>query len=174
MIRTVFFGFVCLILVSACNNNSRSHQLLNQIRKAEHIQFLSDTAFVMSFRDSSEESQISALLRKYLTENELKIMMKWKSPAFRWDNSQLDSIQCVDPSTMQKANVGKKAEQWISICSVSAPIYNKAGTLALLRIVGQVPDPDGSNVFYGDECFYIYQNTKGKWVQVIRENCINY
>jgi hypothetical protein len=174
MTRGIFFCFIYLVLVSACNSNSRSHQFLNQIRKAEHIRFLTDTAFVMSFRDSSEESQISALLRNYLTENEVKKMMRWKSPAFRWQNSQLDSIQCVDPSTMQKANVGKKPEQWISICSVSAPIYNNAGTLALLRIVGQVPDPEGSNVFYGDECFYIFQNKNGKWEEVIRENCINY
>ena len=170
--RVQKFGYnlplIFLILSFQCQRND-SYAIINDIKADFKIEFLSDSAFPLSFRDKEAKQEFIQHCKKFIPEKKLTLLLDKKVKPFGWEKSKITGVKLISSDSLLKINSETEKQNYLYI--ISAPIFDDTREYAVMRIFQQLPD---DIVTYGGVCVYLFRHSNNKWIEVARENCINY
>ena len=163
----IFWTF--LIPCSCQSQDNIEYALIKDIQTDFKIQYLTDSAYQLIFRDNSARDEFIKACKKFIPKKELTKLLDKNSITFQWEKNKLNYITIISADSLLKINSVTKLQNYLY--HISSPIFDSKREYAIIRIFQQLPD---ESMAYGGECIYLFHLSNAKWTEVTRENCSNY
>lgn len=182
--KTTFLIFLVFYLTScdglgdrtSANNTAdtsieinRIYSLVNDISSEFAIRFMGDSAFPLTFADSSAKTEFIDASQKYISKPILVRLLNKKAKPLGWDAQHLTNITLTNYDSLLKRNLAQKEKNYFSY--LSTPLFDEKGEYAIIKIFRNLPD---ESIAYGGGCIYIFRHIDSKWTEIARENCVDY
>jgi hypothetical protein len=174
--------FIYLVIILSCgfrvtNNSSGlnspgknrriAHELVTDIKKDFHINFLNATAAPLELK-SYEKTLLINSCKEFISEVDIKKMSDAGSQSFIWDPHRLKDIRITTHDSAVASAYRTRTQEYYHF--ISAPILDKNGEYAIVRISRISADM----VFESSTCDYLFRRLKLKWTEMAKANCDSY